>query len=460
MILRTPTGSSKQTGIAGIRFAAPVLLVFMFCLTMIGCTTGPKGPGADLENSRPLTEEQRRLNIESFEYIWQTINDKYWDPEMGGLDWQSIHDELYPSIEKAKTMEEARQPMFELVSKLGKSHFQIFPADLYEDINPDGTVDKGDGATGMHIRVVDKQALVVSVEPSSPAGQLGIRPGWEILRIGGIEIRPKLEELFEKFGDKTFDDYIYSGAIDSRLHRQIGDTVSVQFLDGRNNKKDLEIVLAEAKGKRAQFGNLPATHVWVETKRLDENIGYIAFNFFLDPMLVMMSVNTAMDEFQDCRGIIIDLRGNPGGIGSMAMGIAGWFIDEKGYRLGTMTTREGEIKFVVSPRAHTFNGPLAVLIDGLSASTSEILAGGLRDLERAQLFGEQTAGAALPSMIEKLPNGDGFQYAIADYVSKSGDTLEGAGVLPHVEVVPTREKLLQGGDPILDSAVDWMLETH
>ena len=138
----------------------------------------------------------------------------------------------------------------------------------------------------------------------------------------------------------------------------------------------------------------------------------------------------------------------------MAMGIAGWFIDEKGYRLGTMTTREGDIKFIVSPRANTFGGPLAVLIDGLSASTSEILAGGLKDLERARLFGTATAGAALPSMIEKLPNGDGFQYAIANYVSQNGETLEGSGVIPHLEVIPTREKLLEGGDPVAYDPTD------
>jgi carboxyl-terminal processing protease len=94
-------------------------------------------------------------------------------------------------------------------------------------------------------------------------------------------------------------------------------------------------------------------------------------------------------------------------------------------------------------------------VDGLSASTSEIFAGGLQDLGRARVFGTPTAGAALPSVIEKLPNGDGFQYAIANYTSEGGKVLEGRGVIPDVVVAPTREALLAGHDPVLEAALSW-----
>jgi carboxyl-terminal processing protease len=63
----------------------------------------------------------------------------------------------------------------------------------------------------------------------------------------------------------------------------------------------------------------------------------------------------------------------------------------------------------------------------------------------------------LPSIIERLPNGDGFQYAFANYVSESGAALEGNGVEPDVEVIPTREALLAGRDPALEAAVEWIL---
>jgi carboxyl-terminal processing protease len=95
-------------------------------------------------------------------------------------------------------------------------------------------------------------------------------------------------------------------------------------------------------------------------------------------------------------------------------------------------------------------------VDSNSASTSEIFAGGLKDLDRARVFGTRTAAAALPSMIERLPNGDGFQYAMANYISKGGKPLEGLGVVPDVEVKLTREALLAGHDPVIDAAVEWI----
>src|SRR5260370_37868922 len=143
----------------------------------------------------------------------------------------------------------------------------------------------------------------------------------------------------------------------------------------------------------------------------------------------------------------------------MAMGMAGWFIDQSHQRLGTLYMRDTTLKFVINPRLNTFSGPLAILVDGASASTSEILAGGMKDLGRARIFGTRTAAAALPSVFEMLPNGDGFQYAIANYLSEGGKPLEGLGVTPDVETPLTREALLAGQDPALRSALPRVQKT-
>jgi hypothetical protein len=121
-----------------------------------------------------------------------------------------------------------------------------------------------------------------------------------------------------------------------------------------------------------------------------------------------------------------------------------------------LTTRETELKLIINPRAKTYKGPVAILVDGLSASTSEFLAGGLQDIGRVRIFGTRTVGAALPSMIEKLPNGDGFQYVFGHYVSASGKALEANGVTPDQEVTHTREALLAGRDLMLEAAIDWI----
>ena len=80
----------------------------------------------------------------------------------------------------------------------------------------------------------------------------------------------------------------------------------------------------------------------------------------------------------------------------------------------------------------------------------------MKDLGRARIFGTRTAGAALPSVFERLPNGDGFQYAIASYISEGGKPLEGIGVIPDVEVPLSRDALLQGRDPVVEAALDWI----
>jgi len=181
---------------------------------------------------------------------------------------------------------------------------------------------------------------------------------------------------------------------------------------------------------------------------------------FLDPGRLIPALAAAVDECAHCSGFAIDLRGNPGGIGAMAMGMAGFFIQDQGELLGTMQLRDSALKFAINPRTPQFKGKLAVLVDGLSASTSEIFASGLQDLKRARVFGSRTAGAALPSVIERLPNGDAFQYAIANYVSKNGGVLEGKGVTPDVEVRPRRESLLQGKDDALDRALQWLKQPN
>jgi C-terminal processing protease CtpA/Prc len=216
---------------------------------------------------------------------------------------------------------------------------------------------------------------------------------------------------------------------------------------------DTEPARTPPEGTAVRFGNLPETRLYFQSRALPDGAGYIHFNEFLDPASIMPQFEAALKSFHNAPGIILDLRGNPGGIGIMAMGIAGFFIDKPGLKLGDMTMRDATLKFVIFPRPETYQGPLAILIDEGSASTSEILAGGLQDLKRARIFGVKSAGAALPSDIIRLPNGDGFQYAQASYTSISGKILEGNGVTPDVIVEQTGAR-----DLVLEAADDWIRE--
>ncbi len=218
-----------------------------------------------------------------------------------------------------------------------------------------------------------------------------------------------------------------------------------------------DVGLRAAAGKLVEFGNLPPEHVCVEHRKLANGAGYIRLNLFLDPVTVMPEIETAIHEFKDAPAVILDLRNNPGGLGVMAMGVAGWFVSSEGLELGTMRGRDMEMKFEINPRLEAYTGRVAILVNGGSASTTEILAQGLQDLGRARIFGTRTAGAALPSDIIELPDGDRFQYPEANYVSVKGRVLEGNGVRPDVVVRPTVAALLEGRDLVLEAASDWSI---
>jgi carboxyl-terminal processing protease len=137
------------------------------------------------------------------------------------------------------------------------------------------------------------------------------------------------------------------------------------------------------------------------------------------------------------------------------MGVAGWFVADEGQILGTMQSRNSKEEFEINPRVEPYTGKLAILVDGGSASTSEILAQGLKDLGRARIFGTRTAGEALVSELIELPDGDRFQYPEANYTSCKGRVLEGNGVEPDVVAAPTIPGLLAGHDPALEAAISW-----
>ena len=147
----------------------------------------------------------------------------------------------------------------------------------------------------------------------------------------------------------------------------------------------------------------------------------------------------------------------------MIMGISGHFLNER-KPLGTMKTRDAELKFAANPRlvnaagqrVEPFSGPVAILVDALTGSASECFAGGLQALGRARVFGQTSMGQALPAFFAKLPNGDVLIHATGDFVTADGTRLEGRGVVPDETVTITRSELLAGRDSTLEAALKWI----
>jgi carboxyl-terminal processing protease len=400
-----------------------------------------------------LTAAERSKNVESFEAVWKTIRDKHFDPKLGGLDWQAVHDASRPKVEAATTMKDARARISEAIDRLHQTHFGIIPAELSDGLeNPN----EGPGEVGLDVRLIERRAVVSAVSEGGPAHRAGVKTGWVVDKIDGKPVSQLLKTAEAAYAHTGLVLAYQTRTVLSRLHGAVGSRIGIDFLDGKDQHVHSDLKAAEPAGVPATFGNLPTFHVQFAAKRVDRTIAYVSLNIFFDLVNVLKKFGEAIEASGDADGLIIDLRGNPGGIGAMAFAMSGFLVSEPGQKLGTMITRVGSLNFTIQPRRRPFKGPVAVLVDELSMSTSEILAGGLKDLKRARVFGTKTPGAALPSTVERLPNGDRFQYAFANYVSVGGKPLEGAGVVPDVETPLTRDLLLEGRDPALEAAIGWV----
>ena len=307
--------------------------------------------------------------------------------------------------------------------------------------------------------------LVTEVEPGSGAATAGIRPGWRLTAIGDKPVSDMLKGL-----DETPDDRIRGLEAWRALHGRLRGPEGAE-LDARVRRRRATppsgrpSPAGNSRGRPVTVGGLPTMFVEVTNQARQtpggRPVGVIGFNVWMTA--VDRPFQLAVDEHRAAGGIVIDLRGNPGGLAGMMMGIAGHFVAEP-KSLGVMKSRDNELKFPVNPRlvnaegkrVATYDGPVAILVDSLSASASECFTGGMQSLRRVRVFGERTMGAALPSQFDKLPNGDLFIHATADFVTGDGTRLEGRGVIPD-EIVPlTRAALLGGRDPVLEAALRWV----
>ena len=437
--------------------------------------------------------ERAALNLESFDFAWRKIADTFWEQEMGGVDWRAVGDELRPRARDAADARELRSVIQEMLARLGQSHFGVLPgagsADggdeqaegdggdgaactpaLMRTVSGGGGSSASDAGPGFDVRFVDQVAVVSRVEADSAAGRHGLTGGAEIVRIDDQSLAA-LTRCFELESlDPRVADIVRARAVDGLLFGAPGDPVQVELADGAGERFVLELDRAHRPGAvEIGFGNLPPMQYLFETEQVETSTGgrvlVVRFNVWMVP--VVNAFETALYEdpagASGFDGLVIDLRGNPGGIAGTAVGVGGYLLDEQ-VDLGRMLHRGSELRLLVNPRRVSrsseriegFKGPVAVMIDGGSASTSEIFAAGLQDHGRARLFGEPSAAAALPAVVERMPNGDLLMHAIADFVRPNGERVEGRAVVPDSLVPLTREGLLAGRDEPREAALAWI----
>ena len=252
----------------------------------------------------------------------------------------------------------------------------------------------------------DNLITVVSPIDGTPGEKAGIKTGDKITKVNGKE-----------FNADTMDQAVKVMKGDPGTKVNI--TIVRKDKEGNNKEMDITIVREEIRLQT------------VNSDIIEGNIGYINITSFDDLTYkdFKKEINGLMDK--NIKGIILDLRNNPGGLLDVCVDIADEFLD-KGIVVYTQT-RDGQKEYLRSDN-DKIDLPLVVLVNKGSASASEILAGAIKDRGRGTLVGTTTFGKGIVQRIKQLSDGSGFKLTVSQYFTPKGINIHGVGIKPNVEV--------------------------
>ena len=273
---------------------------------------------------------------------------------------------------------------------------------------------------GVNITSISGKIVIISTVENTPAQKIGIKAGDILSKVDGKDVHGKnISEIAQLIRGKE------------------GTQVEIEFI--RNGQKYSKIIT------RAKIEIKSVNH-----KILPENIGYIQITSFLGSN-VAQDFSNSMNSIKGTKGLILDLRGNTGGLLPNAIFIADMFLSEGNIvsivdRNGTKNDINAQFKPTITKK------PMIILIDGATASASEIVSGALKDSEIAVLVGEKTYGKGMVQKIYPMPNKTGMNLTIAKYLTPNGSDINKRGITPDYVVKYTEKDYYTKKDPQLDEA--------
>lgn len=393
----------------------------------------------------PLTRGRKAALLDQ---VWRRVLEKHYDPTLGCSDWLALRERYALELTGAKTDDEAYALIDAMIGELGQSHSRLFPPSRSKK-------SMGPASPALAVRWIEEQLVVVESHAE------GVPTGAALLAIDEHSLAPLVDEVRTRSDAHAFPLEL-ARAVAARLScARAGDTHALELSPfGAAAPRAVTVECQAPEGELVTLGNLRDIPTHVEHRMLGDGVGLLAFNIWMLPMVERLREAMAELRAQGMAALVLDLRGNPGGVGAMAVPVARMLLSRSA-SLGSMRFREFEQVLVVEPTSETeaFTGPVAVLVDEATASTSEIFVVGLRDLGRITVVGARpSAGAALPSVIEELEGGVLLQYVVADYRSPLDTVVEGKGIVPDVMVTETREIFVDGHDPVLEVAHRHLLD--
>lgn len=308
-----------------------------------------------------------------------------------------------------------------LVMAAGDPYTVYFDREEAEEFNKDLTGNIG-GGIGAEIGSRDLKPTIIRTLPDTPADESGLRSGDTIIAVND-----------EFMAERTLDEVV------NKIRGKIGTTVKLTVLRGLDSK-EFSITRAEI------------TAPSIETEVVD-GIGVLIMRRFDETTASQARIAAQKFKKQGVKGVVLDLRGNGGGLLTVAQDIAGIWLDNK----VVVTERSGgkvTEKLRSSDNSILKGVPTVVLINGSSASASEIVAGALQDHKVATLVGEQTFGKGSVQQLINLQNGAVLKVTIAKWYTPNGKNISEKGIGPDEKVELTFEDVNADRDPQLARALE------
>lgn len=295
-------------------------------------------------------------------------------------------------------------------------HSLYLKADRYEELN-EGTTGQF-GGLGMEVIMEDGFVKVVTPIDDTPAAEAGIRTGDLIIRIDG----------------KTVSGLDLQDATE-QMRGEPGTPIVLTILR-ESSPEPFDVELTRAIIRFAS----------VKRKRLSDQIGYLRVTQFQAGTSESFRKELKqLKQISGFSGLVIDLRNNPGGLLNSAISIADAFLDE-GVIVSTKGRNTSNDQKYMATSVDLIDGkPIVVLINGGSASASEIVAGALQDHKRALILGTESFGKGSVQTVMNVGEQEGIKLTTARYYTPSGRSIQAAGIVPDVEVIQREFKTLKKG---------------
>ncbi|HEY9776171.1 MAG TPA: S41 family peptidase [Planktothrix sp.] len=344
--------------------------------------------------------------------VWQLISDDFYDDKFSGQSW-ARWEHKYDG--KLKTMDDSHVAIETMLASLADPYTRFLDKDAFDDEKQQ--IDAHLCGIGVQIGPDPKTHRIMVIAPieGTPAERAGLCAGDEITDINGKSTKGwGVEEAAKQI----------RGKIDTEC--------KLGLLRG---KEHLKVVVLRAE--------IPIKAVST-AKMLDNSVGYIRLTSFIS-QAANTEMRDALIKLSGAKGIILDLRQNPGGLLTNAIDISNLFLDSG--NIVSTVDRDGYVTPAECDKRPVCKVPLVVLIDKHSASASEITSGALRDNNRATLVGQTTYGKGLVQGINRLEDGSGVNITIAKYLTPKGDFIHKKGIGPDVAVTLTEDDLKAGKGP-------------